>query len=496
MARPSLRSSGVAVCLLLAGCGSTVAPTSGSPANEGLSVGTNGAGAVGPSQPGASTNIGGLSPSTGPGVVGNTAGGPGQGAGATAAGGQRPAGTAKGAVSATTVTVGYTWSSDQQKAANGLGVQGKIANNPPDEYAALVKQINDRGGVVGHKINLYGYDISTAQEFQNPQATEQAACTSFTQDHHVFAVLDYGYSFLAQCLAQHDVPSITAGALIDMRDLRTDLEIDAAGPLAEAYAPAFIARLAAQHYFTGWDTTNSRPGPFPVKIGLIYEDLPSVRAYYALVKKALAHYGYKVDPSDEVIYSPDASSLAAANSNAVLKFRGDGVTHVFGAALFFFEAAQSQHYFPRYSFDGQVPAAVEAASAPTTQFHGALGTGWMPTADVAQGQDPGDPSPAAGKCRAVIRSTGTQPEASRSTLELSYIECEQVWTLADALKAGGALTVAGLFSGLATLGTVPSALTFSEHWDANRLAGAGVVADLVFNDSCNCFKYTAARTRF
>lgn len=187
--------------------------------------------------------------------------------------------------------------------------------------------------------------------------------------------------------------------------------------------------------------------------------------------------------------------MTSQSQAAVLRFRGDGVTHVFGAALLFFEDAQNQSYHPRYAFDSIAPPASEAANAPAGQLRGSLAVGWRPTQDVNEAQDPGPVSPLATACTKLMRDAG-QDVSSRFTLFLMHSECEEVRSLAAALEKGRAVTLSGLRAGFDALGSVEPVVSFGERWAPDRHASNTTVADLQYVDSCSCFTYTKARTSF
>jgi hypothetical protein len=491
---------------LLAGCGSTVQSRGAlQPGNGGGSSNGGVGGTPGPlgQGAGAATDVAsgqGRLPGAASGAVasgGGSLAGPGGSTNAASArsGSQAPGDSAGAPASSTTqITIGYVYSSDQSSVGKSLGVSGIVAGDTSRQYRAITDDVNKHGGVLGRKIVLAGYDQSTANELNNPSDEENKECTYFVQDKHVFAVLSSGV-YLSPCLAKHGIPSVTAAGLEDPATINQQFVFDGGGMLIDVLAKAFIERLVAEKYFTGWNTATGTAGPAPVKVGLIYQDVPVFRHYYVYIKQAFKEHGISVDPKDEFIYAPTVDSVASQSQAAVLRFSSDGVTHVFGAALLFFKAADNQSYHPRYALDSLVPPALLAQNVGASQLHGALGMGWRPTLDVDQAQDPGPVSPLATKCTNLMRAAG-EDVGTRTVLALSHVECEQVWSIAGALTKGGAPTLAALIHGFGELGRPTPTVSFGERWAPNRRASNTTVADLGYDDSCNCFKYTKARTSF
>jgi predicted small secreted protein len=488
----------LASALLTAACGSTVQNRGADSTQGGLDALGSGASTEGGGGLGAAPDPG-RTQAAGHDSAVSTATGPiGTGSAGALAPGLSPPGEAErnsvSKVAATDIRLGYIYSSDQEAVGSSLGLKGIVAGDTGRQYRAIASDINRSGGVLGRKIVLVGHDESTANELNNPSDEENKACTDFVQDHPVFAVLSAGV-FLSPCLAKHGIPSIGAGGLEDPATINQQLVFDGGGMLTDVLAKAYVERLAAQRYFTGWDTATGRAGAAPVKVGLIYQDLPVWRHYYAEIKSVFKAHGIIVDPNDEFRYAPTADSLASQSQAAVLRFRSDGVTHVFGAALLFFKAADNQSYHPRYALDSLAPPALLAQNVGPSQFHGALGIGWRPTQDVDQPQDPGPVSARATKCTRLMKEAG-EDVATRTVLYLSHIECEQMWSIAAAIAKGGGVSRAQVTRGFGALGRPVPTLSFGERWAPDRHASNTTVADLVYVDSCSCFAYTKARTSF
>ena len=100
------------------------------------------------------------------------------------------------------------------------------------------------------------------------------------------------------------------------------------------------------------------------------------------------------------------------------------------------------------------------------------------------------------RCERVATTAGIDWQSSQDVHVETLAICDSVWSLEKALAKSRALSPGGLARGYVTLGGVPSTLTFRETWGPDRHASAGVVADIRYESSCSCFRYTGVRTSF
>jgi len=250
------------------------------------------------------------------------------------------------------------------------------------------------------------------------------------------------------------------------------------------------------HYFSGWDTSTGGPGPARLKIGLVNFSDPEWGNNGPAMTKALKDLGYTVDPNDNVTYSAELDTQSQSIQNTILKFRTDNVTHIMGNAangLFMYEAV-GQNYFPRYGwregFNDDTLARSEQG------LRGAMGVGFFPTADIDAARKPQSVGPLQTRCEQLATRAGVDWPSSQDIHVETLAICGAVWSLANALQRGGALTPGGLARGFNGLGTVASTTTFTETWGPDRHASAGVVADIRYEPGCSCFRYTGVRTSF
>jgi ABC-type branched-subunit amino acid transport system substrate-binding protein len=502
-----------ALCAGLAAtaCGSTVR-TQGVSAAGGLQPGQGGLGtAVGdsglaaPGQPGVTDGSGSaLAGGAAPGSVASGSLGAAPGTGAD--GGARPStgtlapGTSGRGYTATEIRLGYTLSDDGASVAAGFGVDSAYLNSGriDQQVEAIAAYINRHGGILGRKLVPVLEKVSTQAALRDADAEAQRLCTAWTQDHKVFAAMNalgLNNPTLRACMAKADTPLLEASG-------RTYGAPEFARYASYLYTPGsmttdllmklWVSSLVGQGYVNGWDTTLGQPGKLKAKIGLLMVDRPDTRYMVAKLKEELAKHGLKVE--SEVTYAPTSDGLASGQSSAVLKFKADGVTHVFGAYVFFMQQADSQKYYPRYAIDpGGGAASVTVASG--NQLRGAMSAGWLPSVDVDPADYPGDPSAATVVCKKIMKAAGQDYETAGGAFLTMLGECDNMLMLAAALTAAGSISTAALRTGMESLGTMPSAQTWASRFGPDQHASALVVRDQAYIDACTCFRYTSRTNR-
>jgi hypothetical protein len=410
-----------------------------------------------------------------------------------------PAGKLASGVTATTVRIGYMYWPSAPLAVLGStqGDQSFI----PAFYKALGDDTNKNGGVLGHQVVTDGYAVPVSTD---KAQTEQAPCEHFTQEKPALAVLwSYYGDILTSCLNSKGVAHVGgiygAPAYVDSSLLRRHAFYVPAAVVADDYLRVFVSRLKALGYFSGWDTTTGRPGSAPVKIGLLNLTDPAVAPIGARLKQELARAGYAVDPANEFDYAGSLDSQTSTVPSAILRFRANGVTHVLGtgAGGLLLDGLKSQSYFPRLGWDSNAGfygvSTTNTDSASKNMLRGVVGVGFIPAKDVATWTSV---SPLQTRCEGLATAAGIQWRDNQDKHLNVLHACENYWSLIAALRKGGSLTPAGIDKGFSTLGTVQSVLSFSETWGPDRHASVSVVADIRYDESCTCFRYTGTRTRF
>jgi hypothetical protein len=500
----SLVLAGVALALAVSACGTTV------PMKQDVTTGSGaGAGGLSPVGEGAT---GGVVPGAAPGQTESAGAGARTGATGGATSGTRegsvagpgssgPVGTVANGrgVTATTLTVGIPIAAGGDAYASSLGISGAAALSDRSAFDAAIADVNRTGGVLGRKLVPYYREFQLAAYLANPGQVANEICADFRDDHHVFAVFSsVGDPVLRDCTARMGSPLVGGsgvGAILPASAWEAHGGSWFYSPNAitvERLAKLFIESLVQRDFHQKWDINAGGPGgTAPVRLGLIHVDTPDNNALYAAYARQLAKYGLTF--TDTVTYAQNVQAGLAATQNAVLKFRADGITHVYGSSAFFLQDAENQHYRPRYAY---IPGlgALGAANSPAAQLRGALTVGWSPTIDVDAAQDPGDTRGAA-VCRAVMKRGGIVA-SSRSDQQVMYTVCDLVVALRTALTAGGVPTVQGLRSGFESLGsTLRTALTFDALLGPRRHYGVDSVRDMAYDTGCSCLRYTSRTDR-
>jgi hypothetical protein len=192
----------------------------------------------------------------------------------------------------------------------------------------------------------------------------------------------------------------------------------------------------------------------------------------------------------EVTYEVEDAFDTSGMSGAVLQFRSAGVTHVVPESLLlllFPQSAESQRYRPRYAIStASAPLLVQSATPPE-QLAGALGVGFFPSYDVDNAQDPGDPSPAAARCRELHEAAGNDP-GQREAWNLMGKACDGFAYVAAAVERVG-LHDGAIADGTPAITSLEPAGTFAITFGPGRPDGVGAVRDLGYDLACECFTY-------
>jgi hypothetical protein len=402
----------------------------------------------------------------------------------------------------TTLAIGVGTADDYNAFAGSFGLQGVGYSGDPNAWLkAVTDDINKRGGLLGRRIVLVKHNYNTAQTLNDPAGANQAACTTWTQDTPVFAVLLAGLvveDTLLSCLAQVGTPLVYPGASLDYplhyqgAYAKYPLFFNLAQMVGERYDRLSVARLVARSFFQPWNAAAGRPGTAaanPTKVGLIgFDDRDGVIQEESR-KRELARHGLR---TDSTIRCPRAlTGKIQCEQSAVLRFASSGITHVFGADTIFMNNAQSQGYHPRYFVS--TTAAAFAANVGANQLTGAMGEGYVPVYDVEARDYPGDPSPATARCKGLMKAIG-QSATDNSTLALQLSICEEFFFTKAALDGAGALSALALRRGMEGLGArQASTLTFRTFLSAREHASAVVLRDLAYRADLGRFVY-ASRT--
>lgn len=402
---------------------------------------------------------------------------------------------------ATHVYVGFPTNTDVSDAApKGLG-----ATDFGDQVAqinAVVADVNRHGGLLGRKVVPLFHDMRTASLQVDPQSQAQGACTAFTDDHTVVAVVNIVAAIdlptFYACLAKHDTPVMSAGFVpVDdtlLRSYAPYLYKLTTASFTEL-TPVWLDRLTAMGYFHGWNPTTGSASATDATIGLLYPDVQPQQRIFADIEARLEAHGYTTKTFEYDVSSLDAESASMAS--AVLQFRNSGVTHVLSSesdVLLFMSAADGQHYRPRYGLTSyHAPAVQLQGTVPTSQLVGSMGTGWLPVSDVDAAHNPGPVSRGETACRHLM-TAAHQNLSSASAAIVAFALCDGVHLVVDGVRATGNPTSAGLHAGLASIAPqFAPALVWHAALSGSRADMPGQVRDFRFDGSA--FRYVST-TRY
>ena len=412
-------------------------------------------------------------------------------------------------ITASTITIGLPYSVNGAAANSAAGGAGITQGDEKGEQAAVIDDINRHGGVLGRKIVPVWHAIDALSN-DSVDSQYQSACADFTQDHHVFAIFFGGSPIIEQCAQK-------AGAVA----IYENLSVSSAQTFAQF--PSYVEvsmldlnrmllneaiSLGRQNYFAPWNATTSQlAATGQAKVGIISYDKPDFRyAVDKVLQPELSHLGHSA-ASQDIIYLPypehtsDLSTLSADEANAVVKFRQDGVEHVLitddsgTLTLEFLNAAESQHYYPRYGWNSQ--NAPEALASPgdvqPDQLNGSMGIGFAPGIDLlpADNPDNGPYSNAARRhCLTYLASKGFSfSDANSKTV--GELECSQLWFFRQAMDSiSGTISQASFIDAVNHLGSsFQSPTIFSTFYGPAQHDGGGSYYDYYWNTGCSCMRY-------
>ncbi len=509
-----------AFALLAAGCGSTVQSSlssapGGTVPGVGGSVGTTGGGsgdsglsapgsggsaagggsAVGGSLPGGSTAGGGTGSTGGTGTTGGT--GP---SGNTGGGGSGPVASQSNGpgVTATTINVGIPYDPDASSADAALGAANLNPGDTKAEDQAVVDYINGHGGIAGRKLNPIWYKASVKN---SEQTTDQQMCAQWTQDNKTFLFETGGTPIMDQCAANEGAVLLDSGVIaIETSAILHQFpdDLDLSGTTIDDSMRYTINGLAKQGYFANG-----------AKVGLVTWNDPEFSwSIQNAADPALSAHGLHNIPVAYITPPEsygDLGATSASVSNAVLKFRSEGINHVIlfdGAVgvnsagvlvLEWMQQAQSQHYFPKYGLNSTGGFTTLASDVPKQQMVGSEGVGWEPFTDLAQADYPPSKYASNTKLCLQIMSKAGQAQSSNNARGIQVGICDFFFFFKDALSSvKGSLNESTALSAINAIGTsYPVMGTFGININSQHHDGVELVRNTVFVPSCTCYRYTS-----
>lgn len=509
----------------IAGCGTTVQGDVGTIARDGTTLNSSGepnastaardpeitgvlptgsSATVGGSGRLSGLRQGGSSDATGS-STGGTGGGPARGTAGPSGVSNAPG------VTATEIKLGITYLKNGDQAAKAAGYNLSRGDEEKN-WQAVTAEVNARGGMAGRKLVPVYYAID-AQSTQTYAAQEQAACTHFTQDSRVFAVVTNGTPDFTACLNKAGVLHATTGSYLGReRDFYQRFPTYfGQRPSQDRMHADLVSALVRQSYFSGWDTASGGPGAGKAKVGIVVIDMPMfLRPLEQVLLPALRKAGHPVDPN--VVYRvPETNSAqeagpgAAATKSAVLRFQQEGVTHVIvldangSTTLLFAQNSSSQVYFPRLGVTSAsgIQQLYDLKALDDRQVSGATGLGWTPSLDLPAGQGDKYLSKAAPECLEIIKRRTGQTFSSTTAAGVALFTCDAIFPLAAALQHNtGPLNVTGAVRAIESVGgSLPAAVVPRLFFSRTRHDGLETAFDMAWDASCPCVRYRDAGHR-
>ncbi|MEY2478138.1 MAG: hypothetical protein QOG87_3453 [Actinomycetota bacterium] len=453
-----------------------------------------------------------------PGTAGAT-GPTGRGAGSSAAGGRAGAsGAGGGTVGAAVgpgvtdkeihVGAGYAVNAGAANAAFGAG--GIDQGDDKRNTQIVIDDINAHGGIAGRKVIPEWYELD-ATSAETTDAQYQGACESLTSDRKVFAVMGGDNETFLRCLHNAKVVAVNHNLTIsDMaRYKRFPYYFELSALNLDRVASVEVAQLQAQGYFNGgWNTAAGAPALGRAKVGIFTYDLPGFNhAVDQVLVPALGRIGLAPEAGN-VVRAPypqnaaDVSGAATAASNAVLKFRSSGVTHVLVfeedgvLSLLFGNNADSQGYRPRHGVNSQngTQALVDSGAYPRGQLPGTVGIGWFPGIDVTPAENTDDgpySNDTRRRCIALYKAAGVSyNNANAAAIALGT--CTQFWWLREVMSKVTVFNRDGVLAAANRIGAFESASgQFVLRIDADHHDGVGAVRHWAYQPECGCMRYTS-----
>jgi hypothetical protein len=401
--------------------------------------------------------------------------------------------------------VPYTANGEAANAA--LGASAITRGDEKAYMQAVIDDVNKRGGVAGKKLApvFFAYD---AQSADSRDAQDQAACSAFTEDNHVFATFGGGLTEnFDACLKKAGVLKISSGRLIaeDVSYLkRYPTVFNLSVPSQDRMMADQVTTLSRLKYFTGWNASTGQPGPAPVKLGIISIDTPrwAVPLRKVLLPK-LAAAGHAVDAANVVeVYNPQTQAetgrTASDLQNATLKFQSNGVTHVVlldanaSLTLLWAPNAKNQRYFPRLAINSGTGAQAlkDTGILGNDQLNGAMGLGWFPSIDLPAAETARYATAQTKRCLELIKSKTGQSFSSTNAASLALTKCDMGWFFEQVGRGLGSVTLQSVTQAIEAVGSayrpalVPASYLSRAQHDAITQG-----YDLMWNTACTCAKY-------
>ena len=399
----------------------------------------------------------------------------------TAARGGTSATIARGATPATgDLQIGFRYVTGGDVLIDSMGLKNVSSGDQQGYAQVMLDHVNATGGAGGHKLRVVWSPLKAQDSVTNAEGADQATCSTFTEDNHVFAALSpvYSTATLQRCLSAHHVPNVEDNYNYWNGDDQTIMP--------SYFVPAYPDQPRMMRFYVDSLAADGWFGAHP-KIGIARSSSTSRDRAQAGLTKALAAHGFPV--ADVIGYStPDQVS------GGVLKFKAEGITHVFvidGSggleALLWMTDAEQQQYRPLYAVNTQSGPAFLETNAPAAQLRGARGVGWISTVDVS-----GAPLSANDKqCLDLMHANG-KATPDQTAMRFALATCDVFRFFVAAMNKAAAATPAGFIAAAEGLDRsfVPTG-SLASQFGRGRHDGTSQARKLAFDDGCHCFRYAS-----
>jgi hypothetical protein len=370
-----------------------------------------------------------------------------------------------------------------------LGGLGTAFNVPSFEdqrrgWEAVFAVRNRAGGVQCRKLvpKYYRDDVTSS-------TAEHATCLQMQQDK-VFAVIqNFYFPSESTCLARAKIPNLW------YIPPHTD-QVKHYHPYILSYQPdydrlvrSYVRGAQGLRWFAGHKKVGVLEGTcFPDLNRAIDRELTAI----GIAPSERSTFNYGCDPG--------APSQPEKDTQAVLQFKREGVTHVlsvaYGRSFSFSSVGDGQDYRPKYAVmdDGQVAGSNHGASPVGQSFDGALAIavsqqGAVDTPGLAV-------RPATAECRRIMRAAKL-PDPLTTSGAAYGLPCAGVEMFVQAAARAPGLTRRSLATGLAGVGELDLSFPAGPvvFGDRANPSGGGFWRPLKFDHAANCWRVASPAFR-
>lgn len=403
-----------------------------------------------------------------------------------------PAGEGTHGITDTTIQLGIQTGDATRTAATAGAISGQPTGdsgvNAEKRITAVIDYINATGGIAGRQIDpvFVNMDAASATTNESWDRAVQQACTAYTEDNRVFAMLlqanARGEGWL-DCALRTRTPMVSI-----LKSYPSQQQYDAMRKYW--YAPVhFIAERresAAVHFLSSQGFFSA-----DAKVAVLIEDVPGIREGVKNgMLPALASIG--IEPAVQIVY-PDP--IDSPWSTYILQMQRENVTHVIFSAttssawplIFMSRAAEDQQFRPNWGVGSEHLPSSAANFSPARQMENVTVMGWIPSSDIFDDSDQSTPGTT---CREIMEEAGQTGGAP---------VCEVFFFLRAALEHATVLSPEGLEQAVGSLGDgYKSVMTLggATSFGPGVHGGAAYARPATWDGACSCFKYSGPTVPF